>query len=69
MAHDPLTLLSTPRLEGATMLLALTGWMDGGLVSTGTVKHLMEGRVLVELARVEPAKRNQTSIGAFQARC
>ena len=55
MAHDPLTLLSTPRLEGATMLLALTGWMDGGLVSTGTVKHLMEGRDLVELARVEPA--------------
>ena len=55
MAHDPLTLLSTPRLEGATMLLALTGWMDGGLVSTGTVKHLMEGRDLVDVARIEPA--------------
>jgi predicted ATP-grasp superfamily ATP-dependent carboligase len=55
MAQDPLTVLNTPRVEGATMLLALTGWMDGGLVSTGTVKHLMEGRPLVEVARIEPA--------------
>ena len=37
------------------MLLALTGWMDGGLVSTGTVKNLMDGRNLVEVARIEPA--------------
>lgn len=33
--------LSPPKLEKATLLLALTGWMDGGSVSTGTVKHLM----------------------------
>ena len=55
MAQDALTLLDTPRIDGATMLLALTGWMDGGLVSTGTVKHLMEGRELVEVARINPA--------------
>jgi predicted ATP-grasp superfamily ATP-dependent carboligase len=55
MAETPLTLLNAPRMPGATMLLALTGWMDGGLVSTGTVKHLMEGRELVEVARIEPA--------------
>jgi proteasome assembly chaperone (PAC2) family protein len=55
MSRGPLTLLNTPRMDGATMLLALTGWMDGGLVSTGTVKHLMEGRELVEVARIEPA--------------
>ena len=55
MAHDPLSILDTPRLDDATMLLALTGWMDGGLVSTGTVKHLMEGRDLVEVARINPA--------------
>ena len=55
MAHTPLVLLETPRIEGATMLLALTGWMDGGLVSTGTVKHLMEGRELLEVARINPA--------------
>ena len=55
MAQSPLTLLTTPRMDGATMLLALTGWMDGGLVSTGTVRHLMDGRDLIEVARVDPA--------------
>jgi proteasome assembly chaperone (PAC2) family protein len=42
-------------MDGSTMLLALTGWMDGGLVSTGTVNHLMQGRDLVDVARIEPA--------------
>src|SRR4051812_42175131 len=55
MAEMPLTVLNEPKMPGAAMLLALTGWMDGGLVSTGTVKHLMEGRELIEVARVEPA--------------
>ena len=55
MPTEALTLLNTPRLDGATLLLALTGWMDGGLVSTGTVKHLMRGRDLVDVARIEPA--------------
>lgn len=36
------------------MIVALSGWMDGGLVSTGTVKHLMEGRELAEVAHIEP---------------
>src|SRR3954466_5567137 len=54
-AANPLTLLDTPRLRDAPMLLALTGWMDGGLVSTGTVKHLMDGRDLTEVARIDPA--------------
>ena len=35
------------------MLLALGGWMDGGFVSTGTVKQFMRNRALVELARIE----------------
>lgn len=52
---DPLTILNTPPMPGSTLLLALTGWMDGGLVSTGTVKNLMQGRDLTAVARVEPA--------------
>jgi proteasome assembly chaperone (PAC2) family protein len=40
-------------MEGATLLLALTGWMDGGDVSTGTVKRLMEHRTLVEVGRID----------------
>ena len=50
-----LTILDAPRMPGSTMLLALTGWMDGGLVSTGTVKHVMRGRNLIDVAHIEPA--------------
>ena len=35
------------KLPDSTMLLALTGWMDGGSVSTGTVRQLMADRDLV----------------------
>jgi len=43
-----------PPLNNATLLLALTGWMDGGEVSTGTVKHLMDNRELIPVARIDP---------------
>jgi len=49
-----LTILSRPKLSDATMLLALAGWMDGGLVSTGTVRRLMEDRDTKETARIDP---------------
>ena len=39
-------------MPGSTLLLALTGWMDGGLVSTGTVKHFMQGRDLQKVAQI-----------------
>ena len=55
MPRSPLTLIDTPGMNDATLLLALTGWMDGGLVSTGTVRNLMDGRSLTEAARIEPA--------------
>jgi len=54
MPRDALTIQNTPRLTDATLLLALTGWMDGGLVSTGTVRHLMQNRDLTAVARIEP---------------
>jgi hypothetical protein len=50
----PLTFQNTPALSNTTLLLALTGWMDGGHVSTGTVRHLMQGRDLSAVARIEP---------------
>ncbi len=44
-----------PNLKDATMLLALTGWMDGGDVSTGSVRQIMAGRKNIqEVARIEP---------------
>jgi proteasome assembly chaperone (PAC2) family protein len=51
----PLTVVNAPRMPGSALLLALTGWMDGGLVSTGTVKHLMQGRPLVRVGHMAPA--------------
>ena len=54
MALPNLKLLSHPQLSAGTMLLALAGWMDGGLVSTGTVRRMMENRDLSEIARIEP---------------
>src|SRR4051812_12907007 len=43
-----------PRLENATLLLALTGWMDGGDVSTGSVRAIMGRRPVRQIARIEP---------------
>jgi proteasome assembly chaperone (PAC2) family protein len=43
-----------PQLENATLLLALTGWMDGGDVSTGSVRAIMGRREVRQVARIEP---------------
>lgn len=51
---SPLTIANRPRLVDGTLLLALTGWMDGGHVSTGTVGRMMENRTLIEVARIDP---------------
>src|SRR4051794_37653186 len=54
--HSPLIFADEiPSLTDATMLLALTGWMDGGDVSTGSVRHMMSGRKGVQhIARINP---------------
>jgi proteasome assembly chaperone (PAC2) family protein len=56
MAQQYLSVKEHPTLQDATLLLALTGWMDGGLVSTGTVGRIMDGRDIVEVGsiRAEP---------------
>jgi proteasome assembly chaperone (PAC2) family protein len=41
-ASSALHLHHTPKLERATLVLALSGWMDGGDVSTGTVRRLVD---------------------------
>lgn len=40
--EELLTFRERPQLHKATMLLALSGWMDGGDVSTGTVRRLVD---------------------------
>jgi proteasome assembly chaperone (PAC2) family protein len=42
-SHEILRFRHTPpRFEGSTLVMAFSGWMDGGEVSTGTVERLVE---------------------------
>jgi proteasome assembly chaperone (PAC2) family protein len=43
-----------PRLRNASMLLAFTGWMDGGEVSTGTVKSILSNLSATRIASIDP---------------
>ncbi|MEA2707581.1 MAG: hypothetical protein QOF78_182 [Phycisphaerales bacterium] len=49
-----LKIRSAPKLNNATLLLALTGWMDGGDVSTGTVRTVMGRREVKRIATIDP---------------
>lgn len=51
---DALTMDRCPALERATLVLALTGWMDGGDVSTGTVKRLIHLLGARRFAEIDP---------------
>jgi proteasome assembly chaperone (PAC2) family protein len=46
--HQPVS------LERATLVLALTGWMDGGDVSTGTVRRLVDLLGATPVAEIDP---------------
>jgi proteasome assembly chaperone (PAC2) family protein len=54
MPANSLTTYDLPTIKNATMLLAFTGWMDGGEVSTGTVKHLLSGLDTRRIAEIDP---------------
>jgi proteasome assembly chaperone (PAC2) family protein len=43
-----------PVLDRATLVLALTGWMDGGDVSTGTVRRLVDLLGARPIAEIDP---------------
>jgi predicted ATP-grasp superfamily ATP-dependent carboligase len=43
-----------PHMTDASMLLAFTGWMDGGEVSTGTVRNLLANLNSEEIAELDP---------------
>ncbi len=43
-----------PEMESPTMVLGLTGWMDGGHVSTGTVGYLRERLAARPFAEIDP---------------
>lgn len=54
MSIESLEILQIPPINDATLLLALTGWMDGGAVSTGSLRNIMAGREVTQIARIKP---------------
>ena len=61
MACDELTIHTRPELRDARMVLGLTGWMDGGDVSTGTVDWLVRLLGADKLAEIDPGGFTITS--------
>lgn len=54
MASDKLDIYKRPKLNNPRLLLGFTGWMDGGEVSTGTVRCLIEKLGAERFAEIEP---------------
>jgi proteasome assembly chaperone (PAC2) family protein len=54
MASDKLKILSRPVLHNTRLLMGLSGWMDGGEVSTGTIKYLIEKLNAQKFAEINP---------------
>ncbi len=51
---DPLFVRSCPSLKNGTLVLAFSGWMDGGDVSTGTVQRLVDLLGADPIAEIDP---------------
>ncbi len=53
-ADNPLQMEECPTLDGGTLVLAFSGWMDGGDVSTGTVRRLVDLLGARPIATIDP---------------
>jgi proteasome assembly chaperone (PAC2) family protein len=51
---DIIRLQDCPTLDGGTLVLAFSGWMDGGDVSTGTVQRLVDLLGADPFAEIDP---------------
>lgn len=54
MTGDALKIHARPAIEDARMVLGLSGWMNGGDVSTGSVGHLIRALKAMPLAEIAP---------------
>jgi proteasome assembly chaperone (PAC2) family protein len=54
MGIEALKISTQPRLNGGNMVLAFSGWMDGGNVSTGTVDWLVNALGARRVAAITP---------------
>jgi proteasome assembly chaperone (PAC2) family protein len=53
MSNDKLRIYKRPQFSSPRLLMGFSGWMDGGEVSTGTLKYLREQLGAEEFARIE----------------
>ena len=54
MTSDKLGIYKRPKFSNPRLLLGFSGWMDGGEVSTGTVKCLIDKLGAEKFAEIEP---------------
>ncbi|MHC4628566.1 MAG: PAC2 family protein [Planctomycetota bacterium] len=54
MLSEKLSFSEKPKLHNPRLLLGLSGWMDGGEVSTGTVDCLIDKLAAREFAKIDP---------------
>jgi predicted ATP-grasp superfamily ATP-dependent carboligase len=54
MAADRLKVQRPVRLDGGRLIMAFSGWMDGGDVSTGTVEWLVRTLDVAPVASIDP---------------
>lgn len=55
MNTDSLKIENTPQFADPRLVLGFSGWMDGGDVSTGTIRYLREKLDAEKLAHITPA--------------
>ncbi len=55
MNNDVLIIHDKPVLKSPTLLMGLSGWMDGGEVSTGTIKHFVSKLDAEQIAEIKPS--------------
>ena len=54
MEPGELKIHKRPKLNRPRLLLGFSGWMDGGNVSTGTAKYLIDRLGAEEFAQIDP---------------
>ncbi len=54
MVSDKLNIYNKPKLRNPRLILGFSGWMDGGEVSTGTVKCLIDKLGAQKFAEIDP---------------
>jgi proteasome assembly chaperone (PAC2) family protein len=56
MACEALDIFTTPDFDNARMVIGLSGWMDGGEISTGSVECLIGKTNAYSIGRIKPEK-------------